>query len=165
MRVLGVSEALIEVATGFEGRLSSSPFSPPYSPVGSPICGNGTAHLSKAESSLCSGSQHLRILFQDGRLLDLMVGIEKGLSGRDLVLKAEDVDDFRVLEASSDLVGEMIFSESLPFKFAKFCNFLRMLVAGFKKEITSLFRKMGARKGRGVKILGGKEQNILIIPC
>ena len=118
MRVSGVDEALMDEPTDFEGRPSSFPYSLPYTPVGLPFCGSAIAHLSKVESSLCSGSQPLRMLLQDGRLLDLMGSAEKGILGRDLAVRAEDVEDFRLLETNRDLVGEIVFFESLPCKFA-----------------------------------------------
>ena len=43
-------------------------------------------------------------------------------------------------------MGEMASSESLPIKFAGFSSFLGMPLAGFEKGITSLLRRMKARK-------------------
>ena len=91
-------------------------------------------------------------------MLNLMGIAAKGLMGRELVVRTEEVEDFRAMEASSNSVGEVVFSESLPYKFSKFSNLLGMLVKGFEKETSSLMRKMEARKGRGVKISGEKRK-------
>lgn len=85
-----------------------------------------------------SGLQPLRLLLQDGRMLDLTGSATMG----------------------RDSVGEVVKSESLPCKFAKFSSFVGMPLAGFKEEISSLLREMEARKGRGVKFSGGKRKTI-----
>ena len=97
--------------------------------------------------------------------MDLTGSAKKAPLGRDLVVRAEYVEDFRVLKANSDSMEEVVFSESLPCKFAKFSSFLGMLMVGFKKEITSLLRKMEARKKAWSKDLRQKEYNVLAIPC
>ena len=50
---------------------------------------------------------------------------------------------------------------SLPRKFVNFSNYVGMLVAGFEKEINSLLKNLEARKGRGVKVLGGRRKHFL----
>ena len=46
-------------------------------------------------------------------MLNLMGIAAKGLMGRELVVRTEEVEDFRAMEASSNSVGEVVFSESL----------------------------------------------------
>ena len=46
--------------------------------------------------------------------MDLTGSAKKAPLGRDLVVRAEYVEDFRVLKANSDSVEEVVFSESLP---------------------------------------------------
>ena len=98
----------MEKAKVFNGRPSSSP-SPPYFPVDSPICSSGTDRLSRGDSSLCSNSQPLRMLLQDGRLLNLTGSAEKSLSRRDLMGKDKDVISFKVLGAVGFDGGDGIF--------------------------------------------------------
>lgn len=45
---------------------------------------------------------------------------------------------------------------SFPNGFIEFNNYLGMPVAGFKKEINSLLKKLDLKKGRGVMVLGGR---------
>ncbi|RVW34265.1 hypothetical protein CK203_093009 [Vitis vinifera] len=94
----------------------------------------------------------------NGRLLDISGVAEKGLSGRDLVVRDDKVEDFRAMKAGGDSMGELVVSKSLPYEFTKLSNFLGMPMAGYEREITSLLRKLEARKGRGLKISMGKKK-------
>ncbi|RVW92174.1 Protein SMG7 [Vitis vinifera] len=86
VRVSGVDEA-----TDFEGRPSSFPYSLPYTPVASKDV-----------------APRWKVIGPNGKC-------RKGYFGRDLAVRAEDVEDFRLLETNRDLVGEIVFFESLPF--------------------------------------------------
>ena len=54
-------------------------------------------------------------------------------------VRDEGVEDFQVMKVNVNSV-ELVASEILPCKFAKFNNFLGMPLAGKKKEINSLLR-------------------------
>lgn len=47
----------------------------------------------------------------------------------------------------------------LPSRFVKFSNCLGMPIASFEKEICSPVRRLDSRKGRGVRVLGGKKRS------
>ena len=131
---------------GSKGRLPHPPSSLAHSLVGSPSCGSGSVRLPRDEPSC------------NGRLLDISGVAEKGLSGRDLVVRDDEVEDFRAMKAGGDSVGELVVSKSLPYEFTKLSNFLGMPMAGYEREITSLLRKLEASKGRGLKISMGKKK-------
>lgn len=48
----------------------------------------------------------------------------------------------------------------IPSKFAEFSSFLGLPMLGFEKKITTLFKKMKARKGRGVKVSRGGSTSL-----
>ena len=73
-----------------------------------------------------------------------------------LQVRIEEVDSLRDLDLGGIVEREEVVS--FPSGFVKFSNYLGMPVVGFKKEINSLLRKLELRKGRGVKVSGGKRK-------
>ena len=93
---------------------------------------------------LSPGCQLLKLLLQDGGLLELSEEAARVPSGKELVIKTEEME--RPRDVEFDCVAEEEGDiEILPNGFVSFSNCLGMLIAGFEKEICSLFRKMESR--------------------
>ncbi|KAL6335611.1 hypothetical protein AAG906_030745 [Vitis piasezkii] len=80
----------------------------------------------------------------------------KGHSSKELVVRDEEMNPPCDLGFECAVEGEEIVR--LPSNIVKFSSGLGMAVAGFKKEINSLLKKLESRKGRGIKGFGGKKK-------
>ena len=96
------------------------------------------------------------MLLQDAHSLDLSGRAVKGHSSKELVVRDEEMNPPCDLGFECAVEGEEIVR--LPSNIVKFSSGLGMAVAGFKKEINSLLKKLESRKGRGVKGFGGKKK-------
>ena len=96
------------------------------------------------------------MLLQDAHSLELSGRPVKGHSSKELVVRDEEMNPPCDLGFECAVEGEEIVR--LPSNIVKFSSGLGMAVAGFKKEINSLLRKLELRKGRGVKVSGGKRK-------
>lgn len=67
-----------------------------------------------------------------------------------------EVQESSKVKSSCCSVGEEHPPYVLFGKLTNFSSFVRMLVAGFEKEIIPLLRKMEARRGCGVNASGGR---------
>lgn len=93
---------------------------------------------------LSPGCQLLKLLLQDGGLLELSEEAARVPSGKELVIKTEEME--RPRDVEFDCVAEEEGDiEILPNGFVSFSNCLGMPISGFEKEICSLFRKMESR--------------------
>ena len=113
----------------------------------------GSSPLSLGPQS--PGCQLLKMVPQDGSVLDLSRKAVKEPSGMKLVARAEEMELPRDVEIGV-LGGENI--NNLPSGLVEFGNCLGMPIAGFEKEICALIRKMESRKGRGIRMSGGKKR-------
>ena len=93
---------------------------------------------------------------QDGSLVETSGSAEKDTLGKVVRTRAGKLETPKALELVCVPKGEVM--DSLPTKFANFSSFVGILVEGFEKEINSLLKKLEARKGRGVKVPGGKKK-------
>ena len=93
---------------------------------------------------LDSGRQ-LQMLQQDGCLLEAVGSNSKNSLDKELAVRDEELGSSRALEHVSNLEGEDLVC--LPSKFVQFSNFVGMLVARFKKEISSFLKNLEERKG------------------
>ena len=85
------------------------------------------------------GYRLLRMLFQNGNLLEFLENAEKDPSGKEVVALAKEVEPPKALELSC--VPEEVL-DSLPSNFFKFSRLLGLHVEGFEKEISSLLKKL-----------------------
>ena len=97
----------------------------------------------------------LQMLLQDGFLLEAAESNSKNSSDKKLVIRADELGSSRAMEHVGDLERED--PVCLLSKFVQFNNFVGMPIAGFEKEISSFLKNLEERKGRGVKISGGKR--------
>ena len=97
----------------------------------------------------------LKLRVQDGSL-EHSGKMVKGISVSEA--RTEVVDPPRVAGLGGVAKGEEF--ASLPKGFVKFSNCLGLPILGFEKEISSLLRKLEAKKGRGVKVLGGGRKSM-----
>ena len=85
------------------------------------------------------GNRLLRMLFQNGNLLEFLENAEKDPSGKEVVALAKEEEPPKALELSC--VPEEVL-DSLPSNFFKFSRLLGLHVEGFEKEISSLLQKL-----------------------
>ena len=112
----------------------------------------GSSPLSLGPQS--PGCQPLMMVLQDGSMLDLSRKVVKEPFGMELVSRVKEMEP-RDVEIGV-LEGKNI--NNLPSGFVEFSNCLGMQIAGFEKESCALIRKMGSRKGRGIRMSGGKKR-------
>ena len=104
--VWGVNEALLAKTIGFEGRFTLS--TPSSSLVWPLTIINGLTSKVKLVpplGSLSFGYWLLKMLLQDGRLLDVKESEEKGPLDKELVGRAEDLEVNKALEAKVQSIG------------------------------------------------------------
>lgn len=120
-------------AAGFRGRFSSpSPLSPSGFPFLEAEC---SAREGPSLGSLVLSLQPLRLLLQDGRMVNLMGSAAKAP-------RAEGLEASNSLEVCRVSDEENLGFGSLPNKFVAFSSSLDFPVTRFEKEINSL-RKLG----------------------
>ena len=102
-----------------------------------------------------SGPSTPKLWVQDGSS-ELSRKIVKGASVSEV--RTEEVDPPRDADLGGVVEGEEFVS--LPRGFVEFSNCLGILVLDFEKEINSLLRKLEAKKGCGVKVLGGRQHSL-----
>ena len=95
------------------------------------------------------------MLLQDGGLLDLSRKVVKEPSRMEMVARVKELGLPKGCGIRG-FGGENI--DSLSNGLVEFSNCLRMPTTGFEKEICTLFKKMELRKGRGMRISGGKKR-------
>lgn len=95
------------------------------------------------------------MLLHDGSLVETLASIEIKIFGKGVGARVEKLETRKAMELVCILEGEVI--DSLPSKFVKFRSFVGMPFEGFEKEISSLLKKLEARKERRVKVSGGKR--------
>lgn len=100
-------------------------------------------------------------MLQNGSLLDCSRSDAKDPFGKEMVIKAEELESCKALGFRCGLMGKEHNFDDLPNMFANFSNFMGMHVVGFEKEINTLLRKMEARKGHKVKVSKGKRKTLL----
>ena len=96
------------------------------------------------------GCWSLKMLFQDGSLVETLGSAEKDPSGKVVMARVEELEALKALEFACVLEREVM--DSLSSKFVNFSSFVGMLVEGFEKEISSLLKKLVGRKGNRVKV-------------
>ena len=128
---MGVNEALLNEAVGFQGKSSLVLSS---SSAGPSALGDGVARLARAVSFMGSsslGSRLLRMMLQDGRLFDLTGNEEKGPSSKEVVGKVEKMKVKKALKVGGWSEGEEFCSAIIPSTFSEFSSFLGLLAGGF----------------------------------
>ena len=104
------------------------------------------------------GCRLLRIMLQDGSLLDFLGSVAKRLSGKEMAVRAKELELSKVVESGCVWLGEECNLDSLLSLIDNFNTIMGMSVEGFEKEINSLLRKMEARRGCGVMVSSGKRK-------
>ena len=101
--------------------------------------------------------QLLKMMLQDGGLLELSGKAVKDPSGMEVVTRDKELELSRDVDFGCALEEEDFNSH--PNGFVKFTNCLGMPVAGFEKKICALVRKMESRKGRDVRVTRSKKRS------